>query len=135
MFALQRYTVLHIFTIAVSEQPNAQRPVVCGRTQALSSPKSQTYARVTYLRTASVCFIQEEPHNITCIRIEQRTQQSQQYVVPKMLQAAPSCIYCLLYTTAVAAIDAYITKCYAHDDTNTCKRSMFCHTCFASHNT
>ena len=40
-----RYTILHVFTITVSEHPNTQRPVA----QALSSPKSQTYVRVTYL--------------------------------------------------------------------------------------
>ena len=39
------YTTLYIFTATVSEQPHAQRPVA----QALSSPKSQTYVRVTYL--------------------------------------------------------------------------------------
>ena len=63
MCALPRYTILHIFTITSSEQPNAQRPVV----QALSSPKSQTYSRtgnISGLRTASVCFTQEEPHRI-----------------------------------------------------------------------
>ena len=32
-----RYTILHIFTITVSGQPNAQRPVA----QALSSPKAK----------------------------------------------------------------------------------------------
>ena len=36
------YTILHIFSITVSEQPNAQRPVV----QALSSPKRQTHVWV-----------------------------------------------------------------------------------------
>ena len=63
MCALPRYTILHIFTITSSEQPNAQRPVV----QALSSPKSQTYSRtgnISGLCTASVCFTQEEPHRI-----------------------------------------------------------------------
>ena len=68
MYALPRYTILHIFTITVSEQPNAQRPVA----QALSSQKQSNVRNipVTYvsdLRTASVCFIQEKPHNIPCM--------------------------------------------------------------------
>ena len=45
MYALPRCTFLHTFTITVSEQPNAQRPVV----QALSSSTSLTYVRQTYL--------------------------------------------------------------------------------------
>ena len=45
MYALPRYSILHIVTTIVSEQPNAQRPVV----QALSSSTSLTYVRQTYL--------------------------------------------------------------------------------------
>ena len=48
MYALPRYTILHVFTITVSEQPNARRPVVlrltshCG-TSTLSPKAKRTY--------------------------------------------------------------------------------------------
>ena len=43
----------------------AKRPTACG-TKALSSPKKPNVrtGNISNLRTASVCFIQEEPHNI-----------------------------------------------------------------------
>ena len=41
----EEHYIIRIFTMIVSEQLNAQRPVV----QALSSPKRETYVRVTYL--------------------------------------------------------------------------------------
>ena len=70
MFAHPGYTV-HVCTITVSEQPNAQRPAPCVLVlQALSSPKSQTYVRMygkTHVRTTNVCFIEDKPHKITCI--------------------------------------------------------------------
>ena len=58
MYALPRYTTLHIFT--VSTQRHAQRLVV----QARSFPKTKRAydtGIISDLRTASVCFIQEEP--------------------------------------------------------------------------
>ena len=36
VFALPRYSILHIFTIIFSEQPNAQRPTPCGKSALLS---------------------------------------------------------------------------------------------------
>ena len=125
------FTVLyssHTFTITISEQPIAQRPVV----QALSFPKNQTslysvspfrktkrhctrYVRVTYhLRTASVRFIQEEPHNIIlrayCFCIGQRNNT----VVPKMLQVVPPCsvhmyiiYFCILLEIVYTPITNY----------------------------
>ena len=62
MYALPRYTILHIFAITVSEQPNARRPVE----QALSKKPNVRTGNISDLRTASVCFIQEEPHHIPC---------------------------------------------------------------------
>ena len=48
---------IYMFTITVSEQPNAQRPVA----QVLSSPKSQTYIRLTYLICAPrVCILSKK---------------------------------------------------------------------------
>ena len=139
VFALPRYYSLHIFTVTVSKQPNTQRPVV----QAPSSPKSQTYVRVTYLRTACVCFIQEEPHNVTCTLNREINQL--QYIVPKMLQFAPCSVHHATYILIVVYYCCCSSRCphnevpgsryYAHDDTSTYKRSMFCHTCIASHNT
>ena len=71
MYALPRYTILHILTITVSNSltPNG---LWYKRTSTLLSEipnvmVPRTYTPVTYLRTASVCFIQEEPHNMRCI--------------------------------------------------------------------
>ena len=70
MYALPRYTVLHIFTVTASEQPNAQRPVLQAyKHSPLRKAKRHgtPYVPETYLRTASACFIQGEPHHMGCI--------------------------------------------------------------------
>jgi len=70
LYALPRYTVLHIFTVTASEQPNAQRPVLQAyKHSPLRKAKRHgtPYVPETYLRTASACFIQGEPHHMGCI--------------------------------------------------------------------
>ena len=62
LFALPRYTILHIFAItAVSEQPKAQRPAV----QALSSSKSQTYVRVTSAHRERVFYVSQSQFGVS----------------------------------------------------------------------
>ena len=137
MWTLPRYTILHIFTITVSEQPNAQRPVV----QAFS-PKTKRIpgirtGNISDLRAASVCFIHEETHSIPCIlygggriqsywslscghafsrcvnvRTTTRTVVTAvvRIVVPEMLQVKCSVhnvTYILLYTRTAVVVDPH----------------------------
>ena len=59
-------TLVSIYSPSLLEQPNAQRPVVQARTLLSKKPNVRT-GNITDLRSASVCFIQEESHNIPCI--------------------------------------------------------------------
>ena len=45
----------------------AKRPTACGTSTLLSKMPNVRTGNVPDLRTASVCFIQEEPHNTPCI--------------------------------------------------------------------
>ena len=92
MYTFPRHTILHIFTITISEQPNAQRPVVQAykhRPLRKAKRHGTPYVTVTYLRTASVCFIQEEPQKVRCILDRGKILA----VVPKMLQVM-LCAHC-----------------------------------------
>ena len=71
MYALQRYTILHIFTITIR---TAKCPTACGTSTILSKKPNVPTGNISDLRTASVCFMQEEPHNIPCILNGGRTQ-------------------------------------------------------------
>ena len=45
----------------------AKRPTACGTSTLLSKKPNVRTANISDLRTASVCFIQEEPHNNPCV--------------------------------------------------------------------
>ena len=58
------YSSYNIFTITIR---TAKRPTACGTSTLLSKKLNIRTGNISDLRTASVCFIQEEPHNIPCI--------------------------------------------------------------------
>ena len=91
MYTFPRHTILHIFTITISEQPNAQRPVVQAYNHSpfrKAKRHDTPYVPVTYLSTASMFFIQEAPHNRRCISDGGRILLTAVVtaVVPKMLR-------------------------------------------------
>ena len=45
----------------------AKHPTVCGAITLLSKKPNVRMGNISHLRSASVCFVQEEPHNIPCI--------------------------------------------------------------------
>ena len=60
-----RHPILHIFTVTIR---TAKRPTACGTSTLLSKKSNvRTGNHISDLHTASMCFIQEEPHNIPCV--------------------------------------------------------------------